>query len=197
MYYVETIFDVAYLLLVVTLGIIMLVNAKGNGKYSLFGAMAVILGSGDAFHLIPRIYSMWSPGGFEANTAALGIGKLVTSVTMTAFYMLLYYVWRKRYGIKKHSGLTFAMIALAAVRIALCLFPQNGWTLASAPLSWAIYRNIPFAIIGILMIVLFYTGKQRLQTIRLSGICGWQSRSALPSTFLLCCLPICSRRWAH
>ena len=92
----------------------------------------------------------------KQNTAALGIGKLVTSVTMTAFYMLLYYVWRKRYGIKKRSGLTFAIIALAAVRIALCLFPQNGWTLASAPLSWAIYRNIPFAIMGILMIVLFY-----------------------------------------
>ncbi len=156
MYYFETIFDIAYMILVITLGIIMLLNAKGNSKYSLYGAMAVILGAGDAFHLVPRIYSMWSPGGFEANVAALGIGKLITSITMTVFYVLLYYVWRSRYGKVQQSGLTFTMLGLAAARIALCLFPQNGWGLLSAPLSWAIYRNIPFAIMGVLMIVLFY-----------------------------------------
>ena len=156
MYFVETIFDVAYLILVITLGVIMLLNANGRGKYSLFGAMAVLLGAGDAFHLVPRIYSMWNPGGFEANVAALGMGKLITSITMTIFYVLLYYVWRGRYGKAEQKGLTFAMLGLAAVRIALCLFPQNGWLLASAPLSWGIYRNIPFAIMGVFMIILFY-----------------------------------------
>ncbi len=156
MYYIETIFDAAYLVLAITLGMIMLRNAKGNVKYSLFGGMAVLLGAGDAFHLVPRIYSMWNPGGFEANVAALGIGKLITSITMTIFYVLLYYVWRSRYGKAEQKGLTFAVLGLAAVRIVLCLFPQNGWTLASSPLSWAIYRNIPFAIVGILMIILFY-----------------------------------------
>lgn len=156
MYYVETIFDVAYLILVITLGTIMLFNANGRGKYALFGAMAVLLGAGDAFHLVPRIYSMWSSGGFEANAVALGMGKLITSVTMTVFYVLLYYVWLRRYGKVQQKGLTFAMLGLAAVRIALCLFPQNGWTLASAPLIWGIYRNIPFAIMGVMMIALFY-----------------------------------------
>lgn len=38
----------------------------------------------------------------------------------------------------------------------LCLFPQNEWTSANAPISWGIYRNIPFTILGILIIVLFY-----------------------------------------
>ena len=28
-------------------------------------------------------------------TAALGISKLITSVTMTVFYLLLYYVWKE------------------------------------------------------------------------------------------------------
>ena len=36
------------------------------------------------------------------------------------------------------------------------LFPQNAWTSIDAPLSWGIYRNIPFAIMGILIIVLFF-----------------------------------------
>ncbi len=36
------------------------------------------------------------------------------------------------------------------------LLPQNAWLSANAPLSWGIYRNIPFALLGLLIIVLFY-----------------------------------------
>lgn len=36
------------------------------------------------------------------------------------------------------------------------MFPQNKWTSANAPLSWGIYRNIPFALLGLLVILLFY-----------------------------------------
>lgn len=45
---------------------------------------------------------------------------------------------------------------LALLRIVLCLMPQNAWTSAEAPLSWGIYRNIPFTILGVLIVVLFY-----------------------------------------
>ena len=45
---------------------------------------------------------------------------------------------------------------LAGLRIALCMMPQNDWLSAAAPLSWGIYRNIPFALLGLLIIVLFY-----------------------------------------
>lgn len=82
---------------------------------------------------------------------------------MTAFYLLLYYVWRSRYQIRGRSGLTAAVWALAAVRVALCLMPQNAWTSADAPLSWGIYRNIPFAILGALIVVLFYRSARARQ----------------------------------
>ena len=36
------------------------------------------------------------------------------------------------------------------------MLPQNQWLSAEAPLSWGIYRNIPFALLGLLVIVLFY-----------------------------------------
>ena len=36
------------------------------------------------------------------------------------------------------------------------MMPQNRWLQADAPLSWGIYRNIPFALLGLLVIVLFY-----------------------------------------
>ena len=82
-------------------------------------------------------------------------------MTMTVFYILLYYVWRTRYQIKGAHGVTAAVFALSAIRIALCFFPQNDWLSADAPLSWGIYRNIPFALLGLLIIVLFYRSAKK------------------------------------
>ena len=151
----ESLFDVVYLTTVVTLGILMIKQAKGNQQFFLFGIMAVVLGFGDAFHLVPRMIAL-NTTGLEDYTVALGIGKFITSITMTLFYILLYYVWRKRYNVTGKSALTLSVYALAVIRIVISLFPQNGWTRVDAPLSWGIYRNIPFAIMGILIIILFF-----------------------------------------
>ena len=151
----ETLFDTVYLISVITIGILMIRGSKGNGQFRLFGIMAVVLGAGDAFHLIPRAVALCTTG-LEHYTVPLGLGKWITSVTMTVFYVLLYYVWRKRYRIKGKSGLTAAVYLLAGARILLCMMPQNQWLSADAPLSWGIYRNIPFALLGLLVIVLFY-----------------------------------------
>lgn len=140
---------------VITLGILMVRGSGGELQYRLFGAMAITLGCGDAFHLIPRAVALCTTG-LESYTAVLGIGKLITSITMTAFYVLLYDVWCCRYRITGKKGLTIAVWTLAALRVVLCLMPQNAWTSAEAPLSWGIYRNIPFTILGALIVVLFY-----------------------------------------
>ena len=151
----ETAFDAVYLISVITIGIMMITKGKGNKEYTLFGIMAVTLGAGDAFHLIPRAFALCTTG-LENFTVALGVGKLITSMTMTVFYILLYYVWRLRYQVKNQKGLTMSVYLLSALRIILCLFPQNKWTSADAPLSWGILRNIAFALLGLLVIVLFY-----------------------------------------
>lgn len=152
---VETLFDAAYLITVITIGIIMIAKSGKNSQYRLFGIMAIVLGSGDAFHLVPRAYALCTTG-LENFTAALGTGKFITSITMTVFYVILYYVWRIRYKVKGQNGVTVAVYILSALRIILCLFPQNEWLSAEAPISWGIYRNIPFALLGLLIIVLFY-----------------------------------------
>ena len=151
----ETMFDIVYLTTVITLGIMMIRKSKGEKQYLLYGIMAVTLGCGDAFHLVPRAIALCTTG-LADYTAALGIGKLVTSITMTAFYVLLYYVWRARYKVSGKGGVTAAVWVLSLSRILLCLMPQNAWASAAAPLSWGIYRNIPFALLGILIVVLFY-----------------------------------------
>lgn len=151
----ETLFDVAYPVTVITLGILMIRGSKGRKQYLLYGIMAVTLGSGDAFHLVPRAIALCTTG-LENYTEALGIGKMITSITMTIFYVLLYFAWRLRYQVVGRKNLTIAVWLLAALRILLCLMPQNAWTSANAPLSWGIYRNIPFTILGVLVVVLFY-----------------------------------------
>ena len=158
----ETLFDIVYLVTVIILGIRMICGSKGKKQYLLFGIMAVTLGCGDAFHLVPRAIALCTTG-LEHYTAALGIGKLITSVTMTLFYVLLYYVWRSRYQVNGQRGTSIAVWALALARIALCLMPQNAWTSAAPPLSWGIYRNIPFAILGALIVVLFFRSARENQ----------------------------------
>ena len=157
---VETVFDAVYLLSVIAIGITMIRKSNGNGQYRLFGIMAVVLGAGDAFHLIPRALALCTTG-LDQFMVALGMGKFITSITMTVFYVILYYVWRARYQIQGKNGLTAAVYLLAAARIVLCLFPQNQWLSAEAPLSWGIYRNIPFALMGLLIIVLFYRSARK------------------------------------
>lgn len=152
---VETLFDTVYLISVIAIGILMIRGSKGNRQFRLFGWMAVVLGAGDSFHLVPRALALCTTG-LENYTVFLGLGKWITSVTMTIFYVLLYYVWRQRYQITGQNGLTAAVYGLAGVRIALCMMPQNQWLSAEASLSWGVYRNIPFALLGLLIIILFY-----------------------------------------
>ena len=152
---VETLFDTVYLISVITIGILMICKSKGNRQFTMFGMMAVLLGSGDAFHLIPRATALCTTG-LESFTVQLGLGKWITSITMTIFYVVLYHVWRERYQIKDRKTTTAIIYDLAVLRIVLCMMPQNKWLTADAPLSWGIYRNIPFALMGLIIIVLFY-----------------------------------------
>lgn len=149
----ETIFDILYLGFALIAGLTMLTKGK-SPLVKKTGLMAALLGAGDSFHLVPRSYALWTLG-LEANAAALGIGKFITSITMTVFYVILYYVWREYFQIKGQKGLTQAMWILAALRIGLCLLPQNQWLSYRQPLLFGILRNIPFAAIGIIIIIIF------------------------------------------
>lgn len=157
----EPIFDFFYLTTVIIIGLIMIIKSKNKLYFRYFGIMAVTLGLGDAFHLVPRAIALLTTG-FEDYALALGFGKLVTSITMTIFYLILYYLWKMRFSIENTKKLDFTMWTLTIIRIALCLMPQNQWLINESPVSWAIYRNIPFVIMGIIMIIIFYNkGKER------------------------------------
>lgn len=136
------------------MGIIMIVKSEGRKQVLLFGIMAVILGLGDSFHLVPRVYAL-STDGLESHYRILGFGTFVASISMTVFYVILYHIAQMRYSLNNKS-LTYVIYVLAIIRILLCLSPANEWMAENPPLSWGIYRNIPFALLGLLIIILFF-----------------------------------------
>ena len=146
----ESLFDVAYLVMVVALGVRLLLEDAEGAK--LFGIMAILLGLGDSFHLLPRIMSHLNPEGFEAYESALSWGQFVTSITMTIFY-LLYYYYYKRISESNSKGKDILMYGLVIARIVLILLPQNEWGQMPGNFTFGIIRNIPFAILGILLII--------------------------------------------
>ena len=157
MKYGESIFDILYLLIAIIGGILLLKKARTKTE-RLMGLAVLILGCGDAFHLAPRVLNYFVDADF---TAALGVGKLVTSLTMTVFYLLMYYIYLGYYGEPEEKPLTRVVYALTAARVILCLFPQNGWLQNESGVLWGILRNLPFAALGALIVVLYYGRRGR------------------------------------
>ena len=163
MKYGESTFDVLYLLFAIISGCVLLYRAQ-NQTGKRMGLSALILGCGDAFHLVPRVLNYFVDRDF---TAALGIGKLVTSITMPLFYLLVYYVWLGYYRVQENRGTTMVLWILALLRIALCLFPQNGWLQNSSDMTWGIIRNIPFTVLGAIVCFLYFRKKDERRRFRL------------------------------
>lgn len=111
----ETVFDILYLGFALITGLTMLTKGKSR-IVKMAGWMTALLGAGDSFHLVPRSYALWTTG-MEANAAALGIGKFITSVTMTVFYLILYYIWR----VTQWRGVPQVLLA----RRATCPLPRR------------------------------------------------------------------------
>ena len=159
MKYGESSFDIIYLLFAITSGIYLLVRSK-TAAGRLMGLAAFILGAGDAFHLVPRMLNYFADGDFSF---WLGTGKLVTSITMTVFYVLLYHLHCLLYNQKHGKMIAISVYALAAARIIICLFPQNGWFSNETNLFWAIFRNVPFAILGAIIVVMYFQTRGKIR----------------------------------
>ena len=131
----ESVFCVGYLITMMILGFVFLTKAiKGfsnsdlRADYYLYTSLAALtLVLGDAFHLIPRIVQN-ARGEREKDAFALGLGNLISSITMT-------------------------ILVLATVRVVLCIFPQNRWFDGVGDQRWALLRNVPFTAMGIVTVV--------------------------------------------
>lgn len=151
MKYGESSFDILYLIFAISFGLYLIIKRK-NMISLIFGTMTLLLGIGDAFHLIPRVISYFSN---DPLIFYKGLGKLITSISMTIFYIFLE-IARKWLKKDKNNLHLYVLSFLALIRLILCAFPQNEWFISPSSYMWGIYRNIPFAIMGIYTVILWF-----------------------------------------
>lgn len=152
---VEAIFDLLYLAAALCIGLALAFTGAGNPVWLLAGVMALVLACGDAFHLVPRMIAVFGRQE-ERLRGALGRGKQITSITMTVFYVLLWHVGLMLFLPSNGVRWSYLVYLLAAARILLCLLPQNRWQERYPPVDWAVWRNIPFFLLGGAVCALFY-----------------------------------------
>lgn len=173
----ESVFCIGYLLFDLVAGILFLTNAS-NPLFLLYGIMTLLLGFGDAFHLVPRVIKHIK-GESERVKWWMNLGLAVTSITMTIFYIILLYIWKIQNVSQSNQTLselianqriselaayqrfstftacfTGIIWSTALTRIAICLMPQNDW-FGDGNKRLSLCRNIFFSIVGAAEIILF------------------------------------------
>lgn len=155
----ESVFCIGYLLFDLIAGIIFLTNGSDQ-LFLLYGIMTLLLGFGDAFHLVPRVVKHIK-GESERVRWWMNFGLAVTSVTMTVFYIILLYIWKIQNVGQSTQTISFLTAvftgiiwSMALARIAICLLPQNDW-FGDGNKRLSLCRNIIFSMIGAAEIILF------------------------------------------
>ena len=151
----EAVFDIGYLLFDLIAGILFFAFSHGSPLFLLYGVLTWTLCFGDAFHLVPRVLRAVK-GSSEKIKRQLGIGLQISSITMTIFYILLLYIWKQTfYEMTAPVMLEILIWVSAAVRIVVCMLPQNNWCGEEGNCKLSVIRNAVFAVTGICVIVLY------------------------------------------
>ena len=151
----EAIFDAGYLIFDLIAGILFFAFSKGNTLFVLYGILTLTLCGGDAFHLVPRIIRAVR-GSNDKIKKMLGRGLQISSITMTAFYIILMYVWKLTFPELSAPAAVEAMVWISAlIRIMICILPQNNWCTEDGNMKLSVLRNAVFAVTGIGVIILY------------------------------------------
>ena len=165
--YAEGIFCIVYLLFVIT---IVCVSYKEYDRiagdmnlhrqslrFSFAFMMALLLLIGDGFHLVPRVIVAFR-GSMRKQDLFLGLGNLISSVTMTFFYNVLLKMGDsvEYHESKYNMGIEKAILVFTIIRVCILLLPMNRWFSKEGSKTWAIIRNVFFVMIGVLTVVGFF-----------------------------------------
>lgn len=152
----ETIFCMVYLGFLVICIWNFFSLTKVNIVFMMLGCLTTVLAFGDSFHLIPRILDNMKKNGLKGKDFWFGLGNQISSITMTWFYLLLYYIYRRLFP-ENAPGRVFDIFLYLTVglRVFICLLPQNDWYSKDRNLSLSILRNLIFLVTGVMEIFLF------------------------------------------
>lgn len=157
--WVEVSFNIAYLVAIWGLVIAMIVRraqvAPADRRLAdLFIGAFALLALGDTGHVGFRVWA-YAKGGLETTIKFLGqevglvgLGALATAITVTAFYVIVLFMWQERF--KKPLGwFGYFLLMMAVIRLLVMVPAANQWSSTVPPQPWGIYRNLPLTIMGL------------------------------------------------
>ncbi len=178
----ESVFNVAYLLVIWALVVAMSVRMKQVAPQErrlaeLVRLAFLLLAFGDTGHVGFRVVA-YLKGGLDTQILLLGapinlagLGSLTTGVTVTLFYMVMVYVWLVRF--ERYENLASIVLLLAGVvRLFMLALPQNDWNTPTSPYPMGLYRNIPLMVQGLGLMILIWRDSYRRQDVTFQWI-GW------------------------
>ncbi len=178
----ESVFNVAYLIVIWILVVLMSVQMKRVASQDrrlaeLIRLAFLLLAFGDTGHVGFRVLA-YLKGGLETRINLLGtpmnlagLGSLTTGVTVTLFYMVMVYVWLVRF--ERYENLaSMALLLAGVVRLFLLALPHNDWNVPTAPYPMGLYRNIPLMVQGVGLLLLIWHDSYRRQDRTFQWI-GW------------------------
>ena len=123
-------------------GIVLLRRRRGPVGLCM-GAFALILAACALFWQLPRSLALLLQ---EELLLWQGLGRLAAGLGLTACLLLLYAIWEMRFRPGQRDALVFWLLwGFAALRLALCLMPQNRWTENGFSPLWATLRTAALA----------------------------------------------------
>ena len=152
-------FDVSYLAVISALVALMTARLAGAAPSQQellrrFRDGFLFLAIGDTGHVGFRVVALLR-GGLEtkvelagASVPLVGVGALMTAITVTFLYMVLLDAWRIRFN-QPRQILFWWLMSLGVVRLLLFIPAQNQWGQVMPPLDWSIARNVPLAVLGL------------------------------------------------
>ena len=178
----ESAFNLIYLAIVWILVYLMTrhmptVAEKDRPTAGLIRVAFILLAAGDTGHVGFRVLG-YLLGGLQTQVNVLGtpmslagLGTLTTSFTVTLFYMIMVFVWQKRYQ-RGSSWFTNLLLTAGLVRLILMALPGNDWAAVVPPQPMSTYRNIPLLIQGLGVIGL-YLNSGILEKDKTFQLIGW------------------------
>jgi hypothetical protein len=157
--WVEVIFNITYLVVIWGLVIALLwrrgeLSPDQRKLSDWITAAFALLALGDTGHVGFRVWA-YALGGLESQVSLfgrsislVGAGALMTTVTVTVFYVLMLEVWRLRFK-RRYGTFEYFLLIAAATRLYMLTLSINEWWRVVPDQPWSTIRNIPLMIQGL------------------------------------------------
>jgi hypothetical protein len=167
-------FMIFYLVIIWVFLIKILVDNLKNGKFKSRNktwkwtyAAYFLLGFGDLFHLGFRIFNYFAgfTEGHSFYMITLGLGYIISGLTMTYFYIAIFHAWSDTYGENysdpsKIKMYTIILYSAFILRIILMFLPYNHWFEGDGTIDFGFdfrwITAIPIYIVGIISVYLLF-----------------------------------------